>query len=78
MLTAEIKALPDDILEQSEYIAVPTKEDKRKFHLFFIARDETEGDVTVFDGVQSGIEELRKAVSENKRPRKRDAREVIE
>ncbi|HEP2498670.1 TPA: phage tail spike protein [Streptococcus pyogenes] len=28
-------------------------------------------------GVQSGIEELRKAVAENKRPRKRDAREVI-
>lgn len=36
MLTAEIKPLPDDILEQSEYIAVPTKEDKRKFHLFLL------------------------------------------
>ncbi|EHI69133.1 hypothetical protein ACVRY7_10380 [Streptococcus ictaluri] len=36
MLTAEIKALPDDILEQSEYIAIPTKEDKRKFHLFLL------------------------------------------
>ncbi|VHI72388.1 phage protein [Streptococcus pyogenes] len=78
LLTAELKALPDDILEQSEYIAVPTKEDKRKFHLFFIARDETEGNTTVLSGVQSGIEELRKAVAENKRPRKRDAREVIE
>lgn len=78
ILTAEIKALADDILEQSEYIAIPTKEDKRKFHLFFIARDETEGNKTVFSGVQSGIEELRKAVAENKRPRKRDAREVIE
>lgn len=78
ILTAEIKALTDDILEQSEYIAIPTKEDKRKFHLFFIARDETEGNKTVFSGVQSGIEELRKAVAENKRPRKRDAREVIE
>ncbi|HEP1490357.1 TPA: phage tail protein [Streptococcus pyogenes] len=70
--------MADDILEQSEYIAIPTKEDKRKFHLFFIARDETEGNKTVFSGVQSGIEELRKAVAENKRPRKRDAREVIE
>lgn len=30
ILTAEIKALTDDILEQSEYIAIPTKEDKRK------------------------------------------------
>lgn len=78
ILTAEIKALADDVLEQSEYIAIPTKEDKRKFHLFFIARDETEGNKTVFSGVQSGIEELRKAVAENKRPRKRDAREVIE
>lgn len=78
ILTAEIKALADDILEQSEYIAIPTKEDRRKFHLFFIARDETEGNKTVFSGVQSGIEELRKAVAENKRPRKRDAREVIE
>ncbi|MGT2729488.1 phage tail spike protein [Streptococcus phocae subsp. salmonis] len=78
ILTAEIKALADDVLEQSEYIAIPTKEDKRKFHLFFIARDETEGNKTVFSGVQSGIEELRKVVAENKRPRKRDAREVIE
>lgn len=78
LLTAELKALPDDILEQSEYMAVPTKEDKRKFHLFFIARDETEGNATVLSGVQSGIEELRKSVAENKRPRKRDAREVIE
>ncbi|HIC7351710.1 TPA: phage tail spike protein [Streptococcus pyogenes] len=77
LLTAELKALPDDILEQSEYMAVPTKEDKRKFHLFFIVRDETEGNATVLSGVQSGIEELRKAVAENKRPRKRDAREVI-
>lgn len=77
LLTAELKALPDDILEQSEYMAVPTKEDKRKFHLFFIVRDETEGNATVLSGVQSGIEELRKAVAENKRPRKRNAREVI-
>ncbi len=77
LLTAELKALPDDILEQSEYMAVPTKEDKRKFHLFFIARDETEGNTTVLSGVQSGIEELRKAVVENKRPQKKSAKEVI-
>ncbi|HEK9987520.1 TPA: phage tail protein [Streptococcus equi subsp. zooepidemicus] len=77
LLTAELKALPDDILEQSEYMAVPTKEDKRKFHLFFIARDETEGNTTVLSGVQSGIEELRKVVVENKRPQKKSAKEVI-
>lgn len=77
-LTVEMKALKDDELAKLEYMAIQSIDDAHKFHYFYIAQGNTKGDITTLIGVQSGIEELRKTVVYDKRPRDQRARPVIE
>ena len=77
-LTVEMKALKDDELEKLEYMAIQSIDDAHKFHYFYIAQENTKGDITTLIGVQSGIEELRKTVVYDKRPKDQRARPVIE
>jgi phage minor structural protein len=77
-LTVEMKALKDDELEKLEYMAIQSIDDTHKFHYFYIAQENTKGDITTLIGVQSGIEELRKTVTYDKRPTDQRARPVIE
>lgn len=77
-LTVEMKALKDDELEKLEYMAIQSIDDAHKFHYFYIAQENTKGDITTLIGVQSGIEELRKTVVYDKRPKDQRARQVIE
>ena len=77
-LTAEVAELSDDVLEQAEYVALPVKGDKTRFHLFFLARHESDNGLTTLEGVQSGVEELRKRVIKDQRPKDMQARPVIE
>lgn len=77
-LTVEMKALKDDELEKLEYMAIQSIDDTHKFHYFYIAQENTKGDITTLIGVQSGIEELRKTVVYDKRPTDQRARPVIE
>lgn len=71
-LEASIKALPDDLISDIEYMAIPSEEDY-KFHLFFVAKSETRNDLTHLTGVQSAIEELRKSFPKDKQTRPKDA-----
>lgn len=77
-LTVEMKALNDDELAKLEYMAIQSIDDTHKFHYFYIAQENTKGDITTLIGVQSGIEELRKTVVYDKRPTDQRARPVIE
>lgn len=77
-LTVEMKALKDDELAKLEYMAIQSIDDTHKFHYFYIAQGNTKGDITTLIGVQSGIEELRKTVVYDKRPKDQRARPVIE
>lgn len=77
-LTVEMKALNDDELAKLEYMAIQSIDDTHKFHYFYIAQGNTKGDITTLIGVQSGIEELRKTVVYDKRPKDQRARPVIE
>lgn len=77
-LTVEMKALKDDELEKLEYMAIQSIDDTHKFHYFYIAQENTKGDITTLIGVQFGIEELRKTVVYDKRPTDQRARPVIE
>lgn len=77
-LTVEMKALKDDELAKLEYMAIQSIDDTHKFHYFYIAQENTKGDITTLVGVQSGIEELRKTVVYDKRPTDQRARPVIE
>ncbi len=77
-LTVEMKALNDDELAKLEYMAIQSIDDTHKFHYFYIAQENTKGDITTLVGVQSGIEELRKTVVYDKRPTDQRARPVIE
>ena len=76
-LTVEMKDLTAQELEQVEYMAIQSIEDAHKFHFFYIAQKISE-DLTTLIGVQSGIEELRKSVVLDKRPKNSFARPVIE
>lgn len=76
-LTVETKALNDDEFEKVEYMAIQSMEDTHLFHYFYIAQKKTEGDITTFTGVQSGIEELRKTPVFDKRPKNTPAKPVI-
>ena len=75
-LTVEMKDLTAQELEQVEYIAIQSIEDAHKFHFFYIAQKFSEK-LTTLIGVQSGIEELRKSVVLDKRPKNTFARPVI-
>ena len=76
-LTVEMKDLRAQELEQVEYMAIQSIEDAHKFHFFYIAQKISNQTLTLI-GVQSGIEELRKSVVLDKRPKNSFARPVIE
>ena len=76
-LTVEMKDLTAQELEQVEYMAIQSIEDAHKFHFFYIAQKISNQTLTLV-GVQSGIEELRKSVVLDKRPKNSFARPVIE
>lgn len=76
-LTIETKGMNANEVEQAHFMAIQSLEDRHKFHYFFIARKETDK-TTILEGVQSGIEELRKTPVYDKRPRGLSARNVIE
>ncbi|HFI0812466.1 TPA: phage tail spike protein [Streptococcus suis] len=75
-LTAELKGLNADELEQIEYMAIQTMEDAHTFHYFYVAQKFSD-ELTTLIGVQSGIEELRKSPIYDKRPQNALARDVI-
>ncbi|MGQ7457091.1 phage tail spike protein [Streptococcus suis] len=75
-LTAELKGLNADKLEQIEYMAIQTMEDAHTFHYFYVAQKSSD-ELTTLIGVQSGIEELRKSPVYDKRPQNTLARDVI-
>lgn len=77
-LSVELKALSDEVLARVEYVAVPTKANPHLFSLHFLATHENEGNTTMLEGAQVGIEELRKGIVEDKKPRNKTARPVIE
>lgn len=76
-LTVEMKDLTAQELEQVEYMAIQSIEDAHKFHFFYIAQKIANQTLTLI-GVQSGIEELRKSVVLDKRPKNSFARPVID
>lgn len=76
-LTVEMKDLTAQELEQVEYMAIQSIEDAHTFHYFYIAQKFSEN-LTTLIGVQSGIEELRKSVVLDKRPKNTFARPVID
>ena len=77
-LSVELKALSDELLARVEYVAVPTKANPHLFSLYFLATHENEDDMTMLEGAQVGIEELRKVIIEDKKPRNKKARPVVE
>lgn len=76
-LTVETKELPESLLSQVTYIAIPTREDHRKFHFYFSATQTTD-ESTVFEGTQAGIEELRKSWVKDMRPTNMLAKSVVD
>ena len=76
-LTVEMKDLTAQEFEQVEYMAIQSIEDAHKFHFFYIAQKISNQTLTLI-GVQSGIEELRKSVVLDKRPKNSFARPVID
>nr|DAK18439.1 MAG TPA: minor structural protein [Caudoviricetes sp.] len=76
-LTVEMKDLTAQELEQVEYMAIQSIDDAHKFHFFYIAQKISNQTLTLI-GVQSGIEELRKSVVLDKRPKNSLARPVID
>ena len=59
-LTVELLTIDEQILKDVEYMAIPYRDDPRKYHLYYLATDSLERNNLVLEGVQSGIEELRK------------------
>lgn len=76
-LTVEMKALNDDEFEKVEFMAIQSMENTHLFHYFYIAQKATKGEISIFTGVQSGIEELRKTPVFDKRPKNTPAKPVI-
>ena len=76
-LTIEMKALSKKEFDAVEYMAIQSIEDAHTFHYFYIAQKFSEN-LTTLIGVQSGIEELRKSVVLDKRPKNTFARPVID
>lgn len=76
-LTVEMKELSKKEFDAVEYMAIQSIEDAHTFHYFYIAQKFSEK-LTTLIGVQSGIEELRKSVVLDKRPKNTFARPVID
>lgn len=77
-LYAEIEALDDDVLAQLEYVAIPVEGMDYQYHYFWVQKHETRGNITSIQGVQSGIEALRKTPVRDFRPHEREARYAID
>ena len=77
-LYAEIEALDDDVLAQLEYVAIPVDGMTYQYHYFWVQKHETRGNITSIQGVQSGIEALRKTPVRDFRPHEREARYAID
>ena len=77
-LYAEIEALDDDVLAQLEYVAIPVENMNYQYHYFWVQKHETRGNITSIQGVQSGIEALRKTPVRDFRPHEREARYAID
>lgn len=77
-LYAEIEALDDDVLAQLEYVAIPVENMDYQYHYFWVQKHETRGNITSIQGVQSGIEALRKTPVRDFRPHEREARYAID
>lgn len=77
-LYAEIEALDDDVLAQLEYVAIPVEDMAYQYHYFWVQKHETRGNITSIQGVQSGIEALRKTPVRDFRPHEREARYAID
>ena len=77
-LYAEIEVLDDDVLAQLEYVAIPVENMDYQYHYFWVQKHETRGNITSIQGVQSGIEALRKTPVRDFRPHEREARYAID
>lgn len=77
-LYAEVEALDDEILAQLEYVAIPVENMDYQYHYFWVQKHETRGNITSIQGVQSGIEALRKTPVRDFRPHEREARYAID
>ncbi|MGX7359694.1 phage tail spike protein [Dolosigranulum pigrum] len=77
-LYAEVEALDDDVLAQLEYVAIPVENMNYQYHYFWVQKHETRGNITSIQGVQSGIEALRKTPVRDFRPHEREARYAID
>lgn len=77
-LYAEIEALDDEVLAQLEYVAIPVENMDYQYHYFWVQKHETRGNITSIQGVQSGIEALRKTPVRDFRPHEREARYAID
>ena len=67
-LYVETRNLSDELLAEVEYIAIQSVEIRQKFDLYFLLRHRQEGELTILDCVQSGIEELMKTPVYDIRP----------
>ena len=77
-LYAEVDALDDEVLAQLEYVAIPVENMDYQYHYFWVQKHETRGNITSIQGVQSGIEALRKTPVRDFRPHEREARYAID
>lgn len=77
-LYVEIEALDDDVLAQLEYVAIPVENMNYQYHYFWVQKHEMRGNITSIQGVQSGIEALRKTPVRDFRPHEREARYAID
>lgn len=77
-LYAEVEALDDEVLAQLEYVAIPVENMNYQYHYFWVQKHETRGNITSIQGVQSGIEALRKTPVRDFRPHEREARYAID
>ncbi|MGF3112461.1 phage tail spike protein [Facklamia sp. P9177] len=76
-LDVEIKAQDDQLMQEVEYIAVPSREDRYKFHFYFVAKKSLEHQLHALVGINKGIEDLSKAIIEDIRPNKTDGKQLL-
>ncbi|WP_018659915.1 phage tail spike protein [Allofustis seminis] len=73
-LYVEILNIEDDVLKEVEYLAIPVKNAAYKYFFFWLKDYTTEKNITILQGVDSGIEELRKTPVYDVRPWNSDLR----
>ncbi|EKB54456.1 phage tail spike protein [Facklamia hominis] len=67
-LFVELRNVNDELLSEVEYVAIHNAENPQKFDLYFLLRYRHDGELTILDCVQSGIEELMKTPVYDIRP----------